>query len=372
MNFFNFRFSGKERIDFLRVTNEVIREGIFVGGTSVGRFEKEFSLLTGAESTVGCANGFDALKLSIRTLNLSPGAQIAVSAHTFFATWLAIIEEGFVPIGIDAQISTGQMDPKKLHKALENNLRIEAVIYAHMHGIAGEIEEIARLCKERQLALIEDCAQAHGLRISGRHVGTFGDFGAFSFYPTKNVPAFGDSGCVISSQNYEVKLRALGNYGWESGNRDKHLYRAFNSRLDTLQAAILLVSLKYLRQNNRKRAKIASIYAGCLKGSSTITVLGEENDSVWHHFPILTEKRDQLIDFLESRGVPCQIHYKTPCHLQPLMKKLNLSIDYTEGDFPVTEKLSKEILSLPMHPWITKSEIKLVEESLKEWCKTYG
>jgi dTDP-4-amino-4,6-dideoxygalactose transaminase len=372
MKFFNFGFSGKERINLLRATNEVIKEGVFVGGTSVGNFEKEFSLLTGAESTVGCANGFDALKLSIRTLNLSPGAQIAVSAHTFFATWLAIIEEGFVPIGIDAQISNGQMDPKNLQKALDSNLRIEAVIYVHMHGIAGEIEEIAKLCDEKQLALIEDCAQAHGLRISGKHVGTFGDLGAFSFYPTKNMPAFGDSGCVISSQNYEQELRALGNYGWESGNRDKHLYRAFNSRLDTLQAAFLLISLKSLRINNQKRAKIASTYAGFLKGSSTITVLGKENDSVWHHFPILTEKRDQFIDFMESRGVPCQIYYKTPCHLQPIMKKLKLGIDYAEGDFPVAEKLSQEILSLPMHPWITKSEIKLIEKSLKEWCQIYG
>ena len=372
MNFFNFRFSWRELFSFAISLITVIKKGVFIGGPSVEFFENEFSEIVGAESTVSCANGYDALRLAIRSSEFPVNSHIAVSAHTFFATWLAIIEEGFIPIGIDAQFSNGQMDPIQLEKALASDSKIKAVIYVHMHGIAGEIEKIAGLCREYKVSLIEDCAQAHGLEISGKHVGTFGAFGTFSFYPTKNMPAFGDAGCVISGKNYQNKLRTLANYGWGPGNREIHLEKGFNSRLDTIQAEFLRISLKNLSRNNRRRSKIAADYINFLKSYPEIKTLGNLDNSVWHHFPILVEKRDEFLAFMKARNVPCQIHYRIPCHLQPATAGLKESVSYQVGDFPVTEKISDQIVSLPMHPWLTDSDVNLVIESVREWCDFVG
>lgn len=342
--------------------------GQFIGGREVATFEREFGNYTNTVEVVACGNGLDALKLAILDLNLPKQSKIGVSGHTFFATWLAILDCGHIPIGIDANLENLQMDVSKLQECLEVNPDISAVIYVHMHGILGPIEEVAKYCHDREIYLIEDCAQAHGLR-AGQHVGTFGDFGAFSFYPTKNLPALGDAGAIISKKRELKKIRSMANYGWTTDSKEVHEIVGFNSRLDSLQAGFLNVHLKYLDQLNLKRSKIASQYLESLQLSNSIRCV-EAKVSVWHHFPVLVSDREKFVNFLNSRNIPHQIHYPVPCHLQPAYLKFNFSSKGAQN-LQNAYSISQQILSLPIHPWMSDQEVNFVQNALLEWIQKY-
>ena len=367
MKYFRFKFSPIEKAQFLRETLRTISHGQFVSGLAVSKFENEFSSSLGSDCAVGCANGLDALRISVRVLNLPKGSHVAVSAHTFFATWLAILSEGHIPIGIDADLVNGQMDPKKLEDELKRNSKIKAVIYVHMHGIAGEIKAITSICDFKRIPLIEDCAQAHGLELDGRQAGRFGLLAAFSFYPTKNLPAFGDAGCVVTNFENEAQVRSIANYGWKPGSRDLHSVIGMNSRLDTIQASFLSLMLKKLGKNNALRQSIARSYMQEINKDSSIKVLGATTNSVWHHFAILTEDREKLSKFLLARGIPTEIHYRTACHLQPALENLGTTLDYGVGSFPNAEYISNHVLSIPLHPWISDGEVRKVVKAFSDW-----
>ena len=344
---------------------KVIQEGQFIGGPQVMKFEELFGAYTGSNEVVTCGNGLDALSLCILDLNLPPESNIGVSGHTFFATWLAILNSGHIPIGIDADIQNLQMSTSSLKETLDReNLR--AVIYVHMHGILGDIKSIAEICKSFSIPLIEDCAQAHGLKLETKHVGTFGDFGAFSFYPTKNLPALGDAGAIITSNKNLDLIRSKANYGWKIHDREKHETIGINSRMDTIQAAVLNVNLEYLDSFNLHRKRIAEMYIEVLEQSSQIHSLPIDTQSVWHHFPIRVERRREFSDFLESRQIPWKIHYATPCHLQPAYLK-TLSSSSSSRSLQEVEEISKTILSLPLHPWMTDEEVQMVTHALRDW-----
>lgn len=372
MNYFNYDLKFRDYSHLIFTYISSLKEGRFVGGSQVSEFECNFANYVESDAVIGCANGLDAIRLSIRTLKLPANSKIAVSAHTFFATWLAILEEGHIPVGVDADINNGQMDLVELLAVLNSHPDIAAVIYVHMHGIAGEIENISEVCKAKSIALIEDCAQAHGLRINGKHVGTFGEFGAFSFYPTKNLPAFGDAGSVVTSATNEEIVRSFANYGWHNSDRDKHWKLGLNSRLDSIQAGILSYWIKRLDGYNKKRILIASMYHEAIQGSKNLKSIGLGRESVWHHFPLLTSNRSEFLKFLESREIPFQIHYKTACHLQPVIRNIPKTAHYKEGDFPHAEKLANEIVSLPNHPWMKKAEICKVKAALRDWVAKNG
>ena len=367
MRFFNYAPGDEVLQQVSKRISKVIRDGQFIGGEEVGLFEAKFAQFTASSEVVSCGNGLDALSLCLMDLDLPQGSRIAVSGHTFFATWLAILNAGFVPVGVDADILNLQMDPHALAAMLPSG-DISAVIYVHMHGIMGDIQEISRLCSENSIPLIEDCAQAHGLKIDGKHVGTFGDYGAFSFYPTKNLPALGDAGAVVSAKNSLRLLRARANYGWMPGERDKHEILGVNTRLDTLQAGILNVHLEFLDAFNVRRGNIAREYSEAIIDAPSIQGIPIGSVSVWHHFPVRVWDRDKFIDFMRSRNVPTQIHYPTPCHQQPALLK-STSIAKLSVALPNVEEISRTIVSLPMHPWLTGSEVDLVVSALREWAE---
>jgi dTDP-4-amino-4,6-dideoxygalactose transaminase len=365
MNYYNFRPNDDHKRELIAAFERVLNSGQFIGGAEVLEFEANFRKFTSALEAAACGNGLDALTLIIRNLDLPIGSRIAVSGHTFFATWLSILSAGHIPIGVDTSLENLQMCPLELRKVLEDN-NIAAVVYVHMHGILGEIEEIARMCNEFGVPLIEDCAQAHGLKSNEKHVGVFGDFGAFSFYPTKNLPALGDAGIVISKQTSLSNIRTLANYGWTKEDRISHQNIGMNSRLDAVQAAILNVNLSRLEQLNLKREKIAKNYLDVLQYSKEIKSFNFLGKSVWHHFPILVPRREEFQRFMTDLKIPTQIHYPKPCHQQPAYLN-STSNPIVESKLKNTELVSRTILSLPIHPWMTEDEITQVQESLEQW-----
>lgn len=365
MRFFSYPSKGEMSEKVMHRISTVISQGQFIGGVEVAMFEKSFATYTGASDTVTCGNGLDALSLALQNIQLPNGSRVAVSGHTFFATWLAILNAGHVPVGVDADLVNLQMNPQQLRETLRLK-NIQAVVYVHMHGILGEIEEIAGICTEFSVPLIEDCAQAHGLRSASKHVGTFGEYGAFSFYPTKNLPALGDGGAVISDKHGLEIVRSRANYGWLANNRDKHEILGVNSRLDSIQAAILNVHLEYLESLNACRKWIAEQYLEVISGSKLINSIDSEAKSVWHHFPIRVENRLNFIEFMKRRDIPVQIHYLIPCHLQPAFLESQKEMEDTDN-LKNVEEISRTIVSLPLHPWLTEEEIRLVVDSLRDW-----
>lgn len=369
MKFYSYQPDYDLKIRINREINELISASEFIGGKYVQEFEKQFAYYTNAENVVSCASGLDALFLSLKALNLADNSKIAVSGHTFFATWLAILNAGHQPIGVDVDLSNLQMDPEALRKVIDEH-QIAAVIYVHMHGFLGDIEKVKDICNTAGTPLIEDCAQAHGLRLGTRHVGTFGAFGAFSFYPTKNLPALGDGGAVISKSNSLDLIRSRANYGWTNGNREEHHTLALNSRLDSLQACILSEHLKLLEEWNGKRRQIADEYRSVLMKSKSLVVPSGMQASVWHHFPILTNQRNRFLCYLDERKIPFQIHYPKPSHLQPAY--LNSPHSFNQSmNLKNTELISKNIVSLPLHPWVEKEHLDYVLEALFEWTNEF-
>ena len=351
----------KKEID--RAIYDVINSSQFILGKACNEFEKEFAKFTGVKFAISVGSGLSALELGMRSLSLGEGDEVLVPVNSFIASALAVSQIGATPILVDCLEDTFNIDVEKAEKAVTK--RTKAIMPVHLFGQVANMESLLKLGKRYNLHVIEDACQAHGASFKKKMAGSFGILAAFSFYPGKNLGAYGDGGMVTtSSKAVAQKVKMLRNYGQKE--KYKHLLLGGNSRLDNLQAAILLVKLKKLKDWNAKRLKNAKLYNRLLQGLPIITPKIFPNyNHVFHLYVIRVDERDKLSKFLLSCGIPTQIHYPIPIHLQPAYKKLG----YKKGDFPVAEKLAREILSLPMYPELTSNEIRYISQKIKSFYR---
>jgi dTDP-4-amino-4,6-dideoxygalactose transaminase len=322
----------------------VLRDGDFILGAEVERFETDFAAYCGATAAVGVDSGTSALELALRAFDCGPGDEVITVANSFIATALAITHVGAKPVFVDVDPGTFLMDVTQLEAAITPST--QAIIPVHLYGQVADMDPILALARDRGLAVIEDAAQAHGATYRGRRAGSLGDAAAFSFYPAKNLGAAGDAGMVVVADGARAeRLRLLRNYGQAVKNR--HDLLGFNRRLDTLQAAVLQVKLRHLDQWSEDRRERAVLYDELLAASSLRTPSpASEGEHVYHLYVVRADDRDGLRAELADKEISTQVHYPTPIHLQPAYAGLGLG----PGSFPVTEQLAGEILSLPMYP----------------------
>jgi len=350
--------------EILSVINQVLKDCNFVLGEQLTAFEQSFAAYCECKHAVGVASGLDALKLIFRAMDIGPCDEVITTSHTFIATALAISSVGATPVLVEVDSDTCTMDPTAFEAAVTERTR--AVVPVHLYGQTADMDPILAIARKHGLKVIEDACQAHGARYKGRRAGSIGDAAAFSFYPGKNLGAFGDGGAVTTNDSrLAERIRRLRNYG--SLKKYVHEELGENSRLDTLQAAVLGVKLKYLDEWNAARRAAAAHYTEQLKGvGDVITPSVRENaEHVFHLYVIQSGHRDALQKYLKEQGVNCLIHYPIPVHLQ----KAYSSKGWKRGDFPLTEKLAGNILSLPIFPGITKSQIDFVCDKIRSFYK---
>lgn len=332
--------------------DKVLSKGDFILGEAVSKFEESFACFCDTNYCVGVSSGTDALFLSLVALGIGPGDEVITVANTFIATVLAISYTGAKPVLVDIESRTFNLDLEKIEEKITS--KTKAIIPVHLYGRAVDMERLSSLADKYHLKVVEDAAQAHGALYKGRNVGSFGITGCFSFYPGKNLGAYGDAGCVVTFDKkiYE-ELISLRNYG--SPKKYYHDKIGYNHRLDTIQAAVLNVKLKYLVEWNKKRLNNAKIYNKKLRGIGDLIlpVIDDDDSCVFHLYVIRTKKRDSLLGHLKTHGIQCGIHYPVPIYAQEAYKHLG----YQKEDFPVTESIAKEILSLPMYPELTETQI---------------
>ena len=334
---------------------KVLRAGWYVLGREVEAFEKEFANYLGAKFCIGVNSGLDALTLSVRALGINAGDEVIVPANTYIATVLAITANGATPIFAEPD-EFYNLDADKIESAVTP--KTKAIMVVHLYGQAARMDKICAVAEKYNLKLIEDCAQSHGAKFNGKTTGTFGNAGCFSFYPTKNLGAFGDGGAVVTDdENLAKTLKMLRNYGSEIKYHNK--LEGVNSRLDEMQAALLRVKLSHLDELNAERKNIADKFLTGIKNPRLILPSTcADSEHVYHQFVIHTEKRDDFKQYLEDNGIKTVIHYPIPPHLAECYEWLG----YKRGDFPITEKYSDEVLSLPMFNGMTDEEINFVIE----------
>lgn len=352
-----------------QAVKNVIQRSDFILGEDVGLFEKEFAQFCNTQFAVGVSSGTAALFLALSSLGVKPRDEVIVPAFTYIATSLAVSYTGAKPVFVDIQEDTYNIDAKKIRKAVTKNTR--AIIPVHLYGQPANMPEILKVAREYNLRIIEDAAQAHGASIKMENskwqvVGGLGDIGCFSFYPSKNLGALGDGGMVVTNkEEIYKKLLMLRDYGRVS--KYEHAVIGYNSRLDTLQAAILRIKLKRLTQWNELRQKAADTYNKFLKdvkGVITPRALPSVKH-VYHVYAIRTKSRDKLCQAFKDKGIGAVIHYPLPLHLQGAYKGLG----YSRGDFPVSEKVAQEIISLPMYPQIEESQIEFITDCISDVIK---
>ena len=342
----------------------VFESGNFVLGENVRLFEEEFANYLGAGFAVGVGSGTEALHLSLIACGIEHGDEVITVPNTAVPTISAISCAGARPILVDVTPDTYTIDTKKIEKNITN--KTKAIMPVHMYGHSAEMEQIMKLAEAYNLRVIEDACQAHGAQYNGKSAGTYGDMGCFSFYPTKNLGAYGDGGIVVTNdEELYNKLIMLRNYGEVKKFTSK--IEGFNSRLDEIQAAVLRVKLKHLDMWTNRRREIATLYLQLLFNSSVqLPCERQWAKHVYHLFVIRTNKRDALKDYLQERGVGTHIHYPIPIHMQEAYRKFG----YKAGDFPISERNAGEILSLPIYPELMKEEIETVAGLISEFQNT--
>jgi dTDP-4-amino-4,6-dideoxygalactose transaminase len=343
-----------------KAIERVLSSTQFVGGAELRAFEEEFAAYCEVESCVGVANGTDAIYLALRALGIGKGDEVITVSHTFIATAEAITLTGASPVFIDIKEDTMLMDPALIEAAITP--RTKAIIPVHLYGQTCEMDPILDIAWRHGLKVVEDAAQAQGARWKGKRAGSIGDVASFSFYPGKNLGAYGDAGGVVSNdQKLMERLRIIANHG--SVTKYTHECEGVNSRLDALQAAILRVKLRRLDEWNAQRRQHAAYYVEQLKESQlTPVAIHPDAEPVWHLFVVRTQGRDELQKRLAEAGIVTGIHYPTPLHLQPAYAYLNIP----RGALPVTERVANEIVSLPMYPELTRSQLEAVVMALTD------
>ena len=352
----------KKEID--EAIKRVLDSGRFIGGEEVEKFEKEIAKFCGVKYAVSLNSGTDALFLSLKALGIGKRDEVITTPFTFIATAGVIANCGAKPVFVDIEQDTFNIDPAKIEKAITK--KTKAILPVHLFGQTADMDEIMRIAKKYKLYVIEDAAQAIGAEYKGKKSGTIGDLGCFSFFPSKNLGAYGDGGMVITNnQKLAEKIKLLRNHGSSPKEKYLNLILGTNSRLDALHAAILRVKLKYLPKWSKKRAEIASYYSKNLKGIGDIItpVVASNRNHIFHQYTIRTKSRDELQKFLKENEIPTMIYYPLSLHLQPAFKDLN----YKAGDFPEAEKAAKEVISLPIFPELKKKEQDLIVKKIKEF-----
>ncbi len=349
-------------------------------GPNMKSFEEEFAQYSGARYGVGVDSGTAALHLGLKAIGVKPGEEVFTVSYTFFATVEAIIHAGATPVMLDVDESSGTMSPEKLDAFISENCRfdgecltnsvtgkhITAIVPVHLYGMPADMDPIMAIARKYKLKVLEDCAQAHGAEYRGKRIGSFGDAAGYSFYFSKNLSALGEGGIVLtSSEGTRDALNRLRLHG--QTDKYTHAEIGYNSRLDEMQAAVLRLKLKHLDRWNQRRVAIADQYT---RGLSDLPLSGfhasnGEVRPVYHLYVIRTPKRDQLADFLRKQNIGVGIHYPVPSHLQPGVEYLG----YKPGDLPISETLSSEVLSLPMHPHLTDEEVNVVIAAVREFFR---
>ncbi len=336
----------------------VADSGWYILGPEVEAFEAEFAAYHGAAGAVGVASGTDAIELALRAGGIGAGDEAITVAHTAMATVTAIESTGAKPVLADIDLETFTLDPLAAQAAISERTR--AIVVVHLYGQPADMDALKGLAEKHNLLLIEDCAQAHGAEYKGRKVGTIGDMGAFSFYPTKNMGAYGDGGAVITgSREYAERLEKLRNYGQTT--RYRHQSRGTNSRLDEMQAAVLRVKLRHLDRHNGRRREMAALYDANLR-SVTTPAEAVDGRHAYHLYVIRDRDRDGLMATLQERGIGTLIHYPIPAHLQESHRDLGLPA----GSLPQTERAAREILSLPLYIGLGDDEVMRVCEEIEK------
>ncbi|WP_027482707.1 DegT/DnrJ/EryC1/StrS family aminotransferase [Deinococcus pimensis] len=335
-------------------TARVLASGWYLLGRELEAFEQEYARYVGARFCVGVANGLDALQLSLRARGIGPGDEVIVPSNTYIATWLAVTQVGATPVPVEPDEDTYNIDPARIEAAV--TARTRAVLPVHLYGQPANMTAIVEIARRHGLFVLDDAAQAHGARVDGQRVGSVGDATAWSFYPGKNLGAFGDGGAITTNdEELATRLRVLRNYG----SRVKYVndVQGYNSRLDEIQAAVLRVKLAHLDAWNARRAQIAARYLDALRGTDLVLpVVADGMEPVWHLFVVRTRQRGQLQRQLQERGVQTLIHYPIPPHLQEAYASLGLP----KGTFPISERVHDEVLSLPMDPHMTDEQVEYV------------
>jgi dTDP-4-amino-4,6-dideoxygalactose transaminase len=334
---------------------EVIKKGNFILGEEVKQFEEVFAGYCGRKFGVGLNSGTDALFLGLLSLGIGKDDEVIVPAFTYIASALAVSYTGAKVVFADIDEETYDIDARKLKSLITKKTR--AIMPVHLYGQPADMEELLALAKEHDLKVVEDTAQAHGAEYKGKRAGSLGDIGCFSFYPTKNLGAFGDGG-MVTTDNPEVyrKLLMLRDYGRK--DRYEHSIKGYNSRLDTVQAVILKAKLKYVDKWNKMRQENARAYNQLFAGRKEVIIPAVKNGRihVYHVYGVRVKNRDRVYEAIRNNGVGALIHYPIPLHLQAAYSELG----YKKGDFPVAEKVAGEIISLPMHPFLKPQEMEYV------------
>ncbi|MDR2645825.1 MAG: DegT/DnrJ/EryC1/StrS family aminotransferase [Holosporaceae bacterium] len=352
------KINERYRTEVNLVIERVLSSGVYILGEENDIFCKDFANFCGVKHAIGVANGMEALNLIIKGYGLSAGDEIIVPANTYIASILAISECGCTPVLVEPSMDTYNINPDLIEEKITS--RTKAIMVVHLYGQVVPMKKIWHLAKKYNLKVIEDAAQAHGAMYAGRMAGNLGDAAGFSFYPGKNLGCLGDGGAITTNDNdLADKIRAVRNYG--SHIKYHNLYRGINSRLDEIQAAILRVKLLHLQTDNERRHEIAKYYRENIKNESIILPqVGDELVHVWHLFVIRVRNRKKFQNYLAEHGVQTMIHYPVPPHKQPAYKEWN------HLSFPITEQIHNEVVSLPMSPVLTKSEMNKIVELLND------
>ena len=337
----------------------VLRSGWYVLGPELEAFEAEFAAYHGVPHAVGVANGTDAVELALRALGIGAGDEVITVSHTAVATVCAVERAGAVPVLVDVDEATFTIDPRAIEAAITTRTR--AIVPVHLYGHPADMDAVPAIARRHGLAVVEDCAQAHGARWRGQLVGTLGDLGAFSFYPTKNLGALGDAGAVIARDpQLAARLRRLRNYGQRE--RYEHVEAGQNSRLDELQAALLRVKLARLDEHNAERRRLAGLYTRGLTAVRT-PIARAEAGHAFHLYVVRHRERDRLRAHLAAAGVHTLVHYPAPVHWQPAYAHLR----ERAGALAVTERLAAEIVSLPLFVGLADAQLDRVIETVESF-----
>jgi dTDP-4-amino-4,6-dideoxygalactose transaminase len=342
----------------------VLETTAFIKGEDCGQFEKEFAAYCGTAQACGVANGTDALIVALKAYGIGPGDEVVTVANTFVATGEAILLNGARPVWVDVDPVTFTMDPARLERAITPRTRV--IVPVHLYGHPADMEPILDIAARHGLPVLEDAAQAHGAEVRGRRVGSLGHSASFSFYPGKNLGAYGDAGAVTSNDAaFLAKVRQIANHGG-GANKYDNLVVGTNSRLDTLQAAVLRVKLRHLDRWNAERRERVRAYTEALAGLPGLTIPREREGarSAWHLFTVRATDRDALQSRLKSAGIATAVHYPKALHLQPAMA----AAGGRPGDLPISEALTREVLCLPLYPELPLDDVARVASEVRSFC----
>ena len=346
--------------EFEDKTVEVLRSGRYVLGREVEAFEKEFAKYTGAEYCVGLASGLDALWIAFRILGIGKGDEVIVQGNTYIASVMGITINGATPIFVEPD-EYYNIDASKIEEKITD--KTKAILVVHLYGQASNMKPIMELAKKYKLRVVEDCAQSHGAKFNDKMTGTFGDIGCFSFYPSKNLGAFGDAGAIVTDNPQIAEdIRVFRNYGSEKRYYNRVV--GTNSRLDEIQAGLLRVRLSHIKELENEKRKICTRYLNEINNPDIILPsIRDGATHIWHQFVIRTERRNELIEYLEGKGIGTIIHYPIPPHLSEAYSYLG----HKKGAFPITEQYADTVLSIPLYNGMTEDELDYVIKALNEF-----